>query len=368
MKYTLTKNAISSLSIAIEYFKKFYYYYDKYSQSEIDEAIKISITFLENSIELMLKSILVSVEPLSIYLYPDSKVIKEALSKVTDSQKLEDILVSDGNFLTIGYKEVVDKYNKMYHNSSKVYHILNELGEKRNAITHFGIDEEKSFDELMISIINTLDVIYNYLYPQLIKLDDIGELVTSDDLIVDTVHEKKFLFDDEGIYNNIVDFLDEVMETSEEYVCSIRAANPKSKIFEFTEIIKSLIEEKKYIYMLKQHNMQIIFSTCNFKENKFYFDIIRENEELESIYSCYSPYFNVTRFCGETGKIYFLVVHGEHNLYIYNNEDVTWPEYDEAEVDYQWIYDCEKNFCKKYNLSKRNLLLAFENILEIVEQ
>ena len=259
VKYTLTQNAISSLSIAIESFKKFYYLEDKYSQSEIDEAVKICIIFLENSIELMLKSILVSVDPLSIYLNPDSKVIKEALSKVTDSKKLEDILVSEGKFLTIGYKEVVDKYNKMYHNSLKVYHILNELGEKRNAITHFGIDEEEAFEEVIICILNTFDVIYNYLYPQLIKLDDIGELVTSDDWIVDTVHGKKFLFDDEFLYNNIVDFLDEVMETSKEYVCPIRAKNPKSKIFEFTDIIESLIDDKKYIYMLKSHNIHIDF-------------------------------------------------------------------------------------------------------------
>ena len=315
----------------------------------------------------MLKSILVSVDPLSIYLYPDSKPIKEALSKVTDSQKLEDILVSEGKFLTMGYKEVVDKYNKMYHNSSKVYHILNELGEKRNAITHFGIDEEEAFEEVIICILNTFDVIYNYLYPQLIKLDDIGELVTSDDWIVDTVHGKKFLFDDEFLYNNIVDFLDEVMETSKEYICSIRAKNPKSKIHEFIEIIESLIDDKKYIYMLKSHNIHIDFSIGSFRDNEFYFSIVKENEELENVYSYYSPFFNVTMFCGETGKIYFLVEHNEHNLYIYNDEYVTWPERDEAEVDYQWIDDCERNFCKRYNLSKRNLLLAFENMIKLVE-
>lgn len=51
VKYTLTQNAISSLSIAIESFKKFYYLEDKCSQSEIDEAVKICTIFLENSIE-----------------------------------------------------------------------------------------------------------------------------------------------------------------------------------------------------------------------------------------------------------------------------------------------------------------------------
>lgn len=62
MKYTLAQNAVSSLSIAIENFKKSYYLSDGYSQSKIGEAIKVCIIFLENSIELMLKDILASTD------------------------------------------------------------------------------------------------------------------------------------------------------------------------------------------------------------------------------------------------------------------------------------------------------------------
>ena len=43
MKYTLAQNAISSLSIAIDNFKKFYYHEEEYKMSEIDEAKKICI-------------------------------------------------------------------------------------------------------------------------------------------------------------------------------------------------------------------------------------------------------------------------------------------------------------------------------------
>ena len=146
----MAQNAVSSLSIAIENFKKFYYLSDRYSPSEIDEAIKICIIFLENSIELMLKDILVSTDPLSIYDQPNSKAIKNALSKVTASFKLEDILISEGNFRTIKYSETVQKYNSKYHNSEKLYHVLNILGERRNAITHFGIDGTGNLDELII--------------------------------------------------------------------------------------------------------------------------------------------------------------------------------------------------------------------------
>ena len=69
MVYTLANNAISSLNIAIEYFKRLYYHNEKYSPSEVDESFKICITFLENALELLLKTILVEDDPLSIYVW-----------------------------------------------------------------------------------------------------------------------------------------------------------------------------------------------------------------------------------------------------------------------------------------------------------
>lgn len=48
-------------------FKNFYYNEERYSPSELNEAIKICIVFLKNAIELMLKDILASIDPMSIY-------------------------------------------------------------------------------------------------------------------------------------------------------------------------------------------------------------------------------------------------------------------------------------------------------------
>jgi len=365
MKYTLSQNAISSLSIAIENFKKFYYRSDRYDSSEIDEAIKICIIFLENSIELMLKDILVSTDPLSIYDQSNSKTIQIALSKVTASRKLEDILISDGNFQTITYSKAVQKYNDKYHNSEKVFHVLTTLGEKRNAVTHFGIDGTDNLNELIVCLINGFDIIYNYLYPQLIEIDDIGNYFVSDDIIVDTIHGKKFLFDNDFIYNNIVDFLDELMKTSKHDICVMRAVNPKSKIYEFTELMKALIKDKKFAQMLELNCAQIDFTSCDIENNDFYFMVIKDSDLWDNIGSCYSPYYNVTAFCGESGNIYFLIVHDKHELYVYNqNKNITWPQCDEAEPDNQWLTDYTNGACKKVNLSKRNLLLAFGSLLK----
>ena len=366
MKFTLAQNAISSLNIAIENFKKFYYLEDEYNKSEVYESIKICIVFLENSIELMLKTILVSTNPLSIYRSPDSQVIKDALLKLTSSTKLEDILISEGNFQTITYLDTIKKYNKIYHDSKKVYCILTSLGEKRNAITHFGIDETNNLNELIICIINTFDVIYNYLYPRLIDLDEIGEYFTSDDLIVNTVLGEKLLLDNNYLYNNIVDFLDELMENSKEYICSIRALNPQTKIFEFTKIMSMLVKDKELIKTLEYNQAYIEFITSDFDNNNYCFDIFLKSEMVENIISCYSPFYNATAFCGESGNIYFLVIHDESVLYIYNSDEIKWPQCDEPEPDYQWRDDCTNGVCKRYNLSKQNLLLAFINILKTI--
>lgn len=243
----------------------------------------------------MLKTILVSEDPLSIY-PPNSRAVKSALSKVTKSLKPEDILISEEKFQTIKYIETVEKYNDLFHKLKKVYQVLNSLGQKRNRITHFGIDESDDLGELTIQILNTFDVIYNYLYPQLIDLDDISVYFKSDDLFVDTAHR-----------------------------------------------------------------IDINFSVCNFESNEYVLDINQGSECLNSIFSCYSPFFNVTAFCGEYSEIYFIVVHDDHELYIYKDDNAAWPQHDEPETDYQRAKDYGNGFC---DLSKRNLLIAFENVLQ----
>lgn len=94
---------------------------------------------------------------------------------------------------------------------------MDNLGAYRNRFTHFGI-EFSSYDEILRIIINTFDIIYNYLYPQLTELDEIGDYFTSDYLIVDTLHGSKYLFDEDMIYNNVLDFLDELLSDGNRYL------------------------------------------------------------------------------------------------------------------------------------------------------
>ncbi|MCD8119295.1 MAG: hypothetical protein LUE29_07445, partial [Lachnospiraceae bacterium] len=262
MKYTLQENAVSSLTIALSNFKKMFYvnYRERLSKPEIDEAKKLCVVFLENAVELMLKAIISTKDPLQIYKEPNSRKIQAALSEVTETNKLEDILISKGDFQTITYSEAVDRYIKMFGGSDKEYQILIKLSRRRNAITHFGIDDTADYNELTIDLLCTFDVIYNYLYPYLIELDDVGQYFTSDDIEVETIYGKKPILDDDFSYNNIIDTIYEILVDSSKKVASkIRARNPKSKICEFQEIFADLLGDKKFYDMLNNFNIYIKF-------------------------------------------------------------------------------------------------------------
>lgn len=252
MKYTLAENAVSSLSISIENFKKAFYCSGKYNSSQIYEFTKICIVFLENSIELLLKSILASNNPTSIYKDPSSRTIISAIERVTDTQKLEDILISEGNFQTIRYSDTLNRYNESYHNSQKLFCILKQLGNMRNAITHFGINKDDYIT--FSSIVNAYDIVYNYLYPQLLELEDVAYLFYSDNIFVDAIHGIKPLLDENKMYNNILDFLDELLCEYKELACIEMAKRPESKISDFANLMRTVFDDIKLINRLKEYN------------------------------------------------------------------------------------------------------------------
>lgn len=359
MKFTLSQNGISSLSIAIEHFKKFYYSESTKRSSEIDEEIKIALVFLENAMELLLKSVLITIDETSIYRCPESKRIQKAKSLVNTENTLAEILLKSGNFKTIDYHEVVDKYIELTGETSKKFeHILKQLSYVRNSITHFGLDIT-SYDEIVLLFFNTFDVIYNYLYDKLSSLDDIGGYFTSDEMIVDTIHGSKFLFSEDFIYNNIIDLLDEILVDNNDYIFKLRANNGNTKISLFSNLLAETIEDKNFKKMLDFHNIRMSVSKEDILNHNYDFNLdFSENISIE-VLARYSPFYNATVFMNDGAEIMFIVLHNESVFYLYK-EDVTYPELDERENDNQWIVDEQNNLCEKYNLSKRNLIKAFE--------
>lgn len=358
MRYTLAENAASSLHIALKHFKVFYYNSDKLPQSMLDENIKISLTFLENAIELLIKTILIASDETSIYVEPNSKAIRKAKSQNISNMSLHNILIRKGNIKTITYTEALEKYNSKFHKSKKLYNILHTLGERRNQITHFGIELLK-YDEILILFFNVFDVIYNYLYPQLIELEDIGEYFTSDEFLVNTVHGIKNLFDEDFVYNNIVDFLDELLGDCREYFCSIRANNPDTKICVFKGLFQSAINDKKFQSLCNYYKIKVDFSMCKFNDNYYSIDFKINENELGHFYSEYSPYYNATVFSDDAGYILFIILHEKDEMYLYYKPAV-YSSYDEPEDEERWISDMENGYCERVKLSKRNILRIFE--------
>lgn len=356
MKYTLQMNALSSLSIAIEKFKSIYYFNGEDGESVFDENIKMCAIFLENSIELLLKSILVLRDPLSIYKHPNSKKIKDALSEVDNNTKLEDILIKRGDFQTITYTETINKCCE----SNKVKNTLTELGYIRNAITHFGVIENNN--EVIISFIKVFDVIYNYLYPEIIELDEIAEYFTSDELLVNTIHGTKPLFDENYVYNNIIDFLDELMEVSRDWCYKVRIDNPKYKIRNFTNLLDDLMSSENFKKMFDYYKAYFNVSLYSIEDNDYHFEIGNKNGLWCILMSIYSPYYNSTSFVGESGELYFRIDHSNDLIFIYS-DNICLPEFNKKEFeDYEWQNQIG-DLCTQHKLTKRNIKLAIETIL-----
>ena len=121
MKYTLTENAFSSFHLAIENFRKFAYLSNDFLPSELDEARKLCVIFLENAVELFLKAIIITKDPLAIYEHPESKKIKNAKVAADAAGKpLEDILIEKGGFKTITFSEAIKVYGDNFRHLPKM--------------------------------------------------------------------------------------------------------------------------------------------------------------------------------------------------------------------------------------------------------
>lgn len=374
IKFTLYENAISSFYIAKKNFVKLYY-----TQSEtltnkmLDEHAKIGLIFLENSIELMLKAILSVDDPLCIYIEPNSRVIQQALSKISESNRLEDILIRNGNFKTITFTKAVDLYVKKYQKPDKVKRVLYILGDKRNAVTHFGIDETTTNSELIACFINAFDVIYNYLYPHLIKLNDIGHYFTDDMIYESYLGTAEFFYDpDTNMYNNIVDFLDELLCGAGSYVFELRKDNTDFKINFFIDILKQVVNDTSFNSELNKMNSTIsvndFFSgetpECRFIDLDFHNDYY----ELDDIYIAwkYSIYYNYSYFISMYDELLWVVDHNNNSLMYYNKSIYLDNPYDKAEQEFDFEQDIANNKCQKFTLSKRNLRkVLLEQILAL---
>lgn len=187
MKFKLIDNAVDSLTTFIEFYKK-----ETKNTKEYNKYLKLSIMMLHNSVELLIKSILVKENELIIYKDLKDDAIINALKQKKKHQKIEDYLIKNEKVKTIDYQTCVEYYCKLYDIDNKYKNVLNNLGFLRNSIMHLGIDKSsgKNYYDIHNTLYETINIITNIMYPQLPPL------------------HKAFK------YNDISDFLDDFLEVA----------------------------------------------------------------------------------------------------------------------------------------------------------
>lgn len=367
MKYTLQENAMSSFHLAIENFKKFFYMSKSYKPSELDEARKLCAIFLENSIELFLKALLSKNDGTSIYIDPENGIIKKAKEEADKRNVgLEDILVEKGNFKTITYRKAIEIFNNLYP-SERTQNVFIEIGEYRNRLTHFGITTDDD-DEFTIACINVFIVIYQNLFEKLITLEKIGHYFIDDDIFVRTIHGWKMLLNENGGYNNIIDFLDELVEIAPSICLEYRLKNDDNNIQKWCSLLDKAIKSNRFQKMLDYYEASINWENSNLYGNDISFEISDASGVWDCINSSYSPYYNATIFLGGSGAIYFRVLHSTNEIVIYN-EDITQPEIEMPQYEEDdWNEHISCGDAKKYSLTQRNINLAFETICKEMKE
>lgn len=352
MELSLEKNAFSSLSISIDCFKVIYYQYSEISESVYEEKAKIGIVFLENAIELLLKSILYAKDNNSIF-FTNRK----------------------GEQKTITYGKALSMYCKIYDNDNsndtqtllkdnqlkKVKIVLEDLRISRNNITHYKFDRIV-YDELICIFINTFEIIYNYLFSDLKKLTEVGKYFASDSVWgVETIHGIQPLLSNSAVYNNVIDFLDELLSDSSDYIFKLCYKNPLKKIDKFADLLNSIISDNSNFYKSSLTDQSMIIQECCDLSEGFGFTI-NKCDNLVDVYFRYLPFYNVGIFINEVGEVLFMVDFYNEEIFIYS-ENKSYPEYDEPDEFCQWESDLENKICYKQKANYENLIQAIENVI-----
>lgn len=361
VKYTLQENAMSSFHIAIENFKKFFYNGWKNSCSENDEARKLCAIFLENSIELFLKALLVEKDEMMIYKSDYRAKIERLRKKYDASLPLEDLLAGiNENFQTITYTKTINLFQDNYFRSEIMDKVLKKLGIYRNRLTHFGINDDMN-NEFSIVCIEAFVVIYDYLYNHIKNIDKISEYMVSDDILtVSTIHGPKKLIDDDGIYNNVIDFLDELTESSGENCLKLRIDEEKYRIKSFYEIFYTAISSESFKKMKNYYNVSVNYNV--FESGYIYLDLYDDYGLYDTLLSDYSSFYNATTFFGNSNEIFFRILHYTNKIIIYKSH-VCLPRYTHKQFEpSEWNNHIKNKQAYSFDLSQESISKAFEKI------
>lgn len=294
MKIKLIDNAVDSIQITMELFSKYTNYIEEYD----NRYLKMTIIFLHNSIELLLKTLLIQKDETLIYEEEYQDIINAARAELALNSKvtLDEYLIKNLDIHTISYSTLVDKYVEYYSCSKKTYEVLKLLGNFRNAVTHFGIDKSDDVDKVMNVIYETFAfIIYDLDY----KLIDVHEYFE---------------------YYDMKDILEPLYEdglTAQQKSC---CQNPNKKIKKFTGMLENVINSVKFKNFIEEKNIEIKGIFTDYDNNDISYELCNKEYKLYvDLTTDYKPYYNFTFFAEVEGYILFVVDHNNDTIYLLND-------------------------------------------------
>lgn len=322
MNLKMVENAIDSLRFVIDLF------YDSKYKDDKKRKLKLITIFLHNSIELLIKSILIKKDELCIYKDLNSNILNNARSIQSQNKvSLDEVLIKDFNIKTITYGSLLEKYMDFYVYDKKTEVVLKRLGYYRNAVTHFGLDISDDVTELYSTIYGTIEIILYVIYPQLLIIDDYFS------------------------FNDVEDMFEPLLEVSYDFQRKLCIDNKNKKILRFSSLLKDTLESDKFLLAIKALGVSMNIGFTNYEESDFQFDFTYITNNFVQLFSQYSYFHNVTVFCDDRDYIWFIVDHSNDNLYLYyEDESYSWR----PEVYKSWDINIETK-CKCKPLTINNI-------------
>lgn len=326
MKIKLIDNAVDSIKITMELFEKYTNCKEEYD----NRYLKMTIIFLHNSIELLLKALLIQKDELLIYKDKEQAKMEKAKVELDNSISLDEYLIKDLNVQTIPYSALLDEYVNHYSCNEKVYNVLKLLGSYRNAITHFGIDKSDDVDKVMNVIYETFAFIIYDLDYKLINVHEYFEYYDMRDIL-------------EPLY-------EDGLTVQRKFCCE----NPNKKIKEFTGMLENVINSVKFKNYIKEKNIKIKEIFTNYDNNDISYEFYNTEYDLYvQLVTDYKPYSNFTFLEDQDAYISFVVDHYNEIIYLLNEEIEEYVLYgDEQKLIEE---ELKKGNCIKKPLTENNI-------------
>jgi len=320
MQLQLLDNGIDSLHQGVRFYKM--YLTNGISDFEEHSCLKLAVICIHNAIEILSKKMLSDVNELLIY-----KEMSETLLEFIGKQckyfnetgyqmELHDSLISgDADVFTIEYRECIKRIKIIFCIDDKYIDDLIQLGNIRNKITHFGLDRDIDYHNILGVLNRTLDFIVEFFYSKFSE---------------GRTNPMEFLYDE-------ILFVIDYGESIEQEVWG---AYFSETFIELNEVFKKLFMDTSLDDILREKGLKMEISTGKLEDSQdIRVEISSEDgKKCYQLYTVSNPRLDSTILADED-YLYAVIDHSDANLpfYIYK-KPIELKSYEESYKRF-WIKD-----------------------------